>query len=147
MNLNASIPLAVNRSVLYTIDGDSALALIEQILYTQTRSSRAGDKETITKGKRFIDSKRSGQPIEPEVHEQAVNLLARQLDAFVDNLDLIRWMVDTDQPQLSDILEVADKDPNAFAEDTGMSPQLVRDCVSSNLLRQSWIDSMLLQVA
>ena len=147
MSLDASIPLALNRSALYTIDDATALALVEQILSRQTRSKRAGDKEAMTKGKRFVDAVKAGKAADPDEHEQAVNLLARQLDAFVHNLDIIRWMVDTDQPQLSDILDVADEDPTLFSEDTGMTPQLVRDCLSAGLLRQSWIDSILLQVA
>lgn len=147
MSLDASIPLAMNRSRLYTLDSETALTLIEQILRRQTRSNRAGHKETMAKGKRFVDASRAGTAVDPDEHEQALNFLALQLDAFVHNLDIIRWMVDTDQPQLSDILAVADEDPILFAEDTGMTPQLVRDCLSAGLLRQSWIDSILLQVA
>lgn len=147
MSLDASVPLAMNRSVLYTIDNETAAALVEQILSEQTRGRRAGEKEAMAKGKRFVDSVKANKAADSDDHEQAVNLLARQLDAFVHNLDIIRWMVDSDQPQLSDILDAADKDPAIFSEDTGMTPQLVRDCLSAGLLRQSWIDSVLLQVA
>jgi len=148
MSLDASIPLAMDRSALYTIDENIAMDLADQILYKKSRAKRAGQKETLEKGKRYIqDEKKVGEKVAPDEHEKAVNIITRQLDSFVHNLDVIRWMVDSDQPQLTDILIAGDENPELFAEDTGMTPSLVRDCLAIGLLRQSWIDSILLQVA
>ena len=112
----------------------------------RTGHIRAGEKEAGIKGKRYIqEAKKSGQS-EADLHEQSVNLIARQLDAFVHNLDIIRWMVDADQPQLSDILNEGDKSPEYFIESTGMTPSLVRDFLAAGLLRQAWVDAALLKV-
>ncbi len=146
MSLNASLPLTVNRSNLFTLDFESALSLADQIVSKKTRGSRAGEKEAGIKGKRYIqEAKKSGKS-EVDLHDQSVNLIARQLDAFVHNLDVIRWMVDADQPQLSDILNEGDKSPEYFIESTGMTPSLVRDFLSAGLLRQAWVDAALLKV-
>ena len=146
MSLNASLPLTINRSNLFTLDYDLALELADQIVKKVSRGSRAGEKEAGTKGKRYIQDSKKGSKAEGNEHEQAVNTIARQLDGFVHNLDLIRWMVDTDQPQLSDILAVGDTCVDYFVESVGMTPDLVREFLSAGLLRQSWIDAVLLKV-
>lgn len=147
MSLDSSIPLAVNRSVLYTISDDNALALVEQILTNMSRSNRAGDKASQVKGKRFIDAQRRGEKADTDDHQAAVSLLATQLDAFVHNLDIIRYWVPSTQPQLSDILNEADRAPEKFVEAVGVTPQFVRDAVDAKLLRRPWIDTILLTVA
>ena len=145
MSLNASLPLIVNRSKLYSLDMDVAFDLANQITKRLRRGSRAGEKEAGIKGKRYIDAgdvkqPGGGSPVDP------INLITRQLDGFVHNLDVIRWMVDADQPQLSDILNEGDKSPEYFIESTGMTPSLVRDFLAAGLLRQAWVDAALLKV-
>jgi len=146
MSLDSSIPLAVNRSVLFTISDDNAMALVEQILTKISRENRAGDKASQTKGKRFIDAQRKGEKADTDDHQAAVNLLAAQLDAFVHNLDMIRYWVPSAQPQLSDILTEADRAPDKFADATGVTPNFVRDALDAKLLRREWIDTILLTV-
>ena len=55
-------------------------------------------------------------------------------------------MVDTDQPQLNDILDYGDTCVDYFVESVGMTPSLVREFLAAGLLRQSWIDAVLLKV-
>jgi ribosomal protein L22 len=145
MSLDASIPLAVNRTAIYTIDDDDAIALLKQIINKQKRSTRAGAKEAITKGKRFINVTRSAS-MESNEREACLNTLLNQADAFVHNLDVIRYWVPSEQPQLSDILAEADKDPEYFAKATGVTSKFVRDAIDLGLIRQSWVDAILLQV-
>lgn len=148
MSLESSIPLAVNRSAIITLKEDTAYSIIDQILHECTRGSRVGEKSALQKGKRYIDQKRKGKATDhnSDSYEKALNTIAKQLDAWVHNLDIVRWMVDSDEPQLSDVLKEADRDPVSFEQDTGMSPTLVRLCLDAGLLRASWVDSILLQL-
>lgn len=146
MSLDASLPLTINRSSLLTLNDDVAIDFANQITKKVKRGSRAGEKEAGIKGKRYIQDAKKGRKSEVNDHEQAVNLIARQLDGFVHNLDLIRWMVDTDQPQLSDILDYGDTCVDYFVESVGMTPSLVREFLAAGLLRQSWVDAVLLKV-
>lgn len=146
MSLDASLPLTINRSNLFTLDNDVAIDLANQITKKVKRGARAGEKEAGIKGKRYIQDAKKGRKSEVNDHEQAVNLIARQLDGFVHNLDLIREMVDKDQPQLSDILKVGDDYIDYFVESVGITPDLVRQFLAAGLLRQSWVDAVLLKV-
>lgn len=146
MSLNASLPLTINRSNLFTLDCDVAIDLANQIIKKVNRGSRAGEKEAGIKGKRYIQDTKRGSKSDGDDYEKAANLIARQLDGFVHNLDLIRWMVDTDQPQLSDILDYGDTCVDYFVESVGMTPDLVREFLAAGLLRQSWVDAVLLKV-
>ena len=74
MSLDASLPLTINRSNLFTLDNDVAIDLADQIIKKVKRSSRAGEKEAGVKGKRYIQDTKKGSKSDGNDHEQAVNL-------------------------------------------------------------------------
>lgn len=150
MCLDSSISLSVNRSNLYTLDEKTAYSLADQCLKRSgAERRRQGLQERIQKGKRYI-TRETNPTGEGTKWLDPWNIVTRQLDHFVHNLEYISYFVDGEKPQLSEILEVAESDESCFKDFiqfAGMTPSTVRDCISAGLLRTSWVDSVLLQYA
>jgi hypothetical protein len=151
MKLNSVRALAVNRSRLFTLEGDVAIDLADEIIQAMNVANRAGRKDAYAaRGQRFIDprQRRDQEPIDPNRHQQAITRLNEQLNAFAQNLDLLVYFIDTDKPQLNGILTEAETDFEAtgdFIEITGVAPHTVRRFIEERLIDRKWADATLLR--
>ena len=147
MELSSVKRLAVSREKLTTIDPEIAISLVDQFDRKVRREMRAGVKEAGQKGKRFQDTPAPKAKAEANEAQKALNRLQEQLTAFVERVEFISYLVDTEEPSIDEILQAAELSGSAgaeFSELAGMSPRVVRDCFDLGLLSRQWVDGTIL---
>lgn len=146
MSLTASKALSVQRANVIELDEKDAEELVREILLKVNRSSRTGEKGSYSdKGKRYITTSR-GSNVSPVVNPRQV--LLAQLDGFVNNLEYARWFVDDDSVNLRKVLEAAEsskENTDYFITLSGMTPESVRKVIDLGLIKETWVDMVLLQ--
>ena len=147
MKLSSVKRLAVSREKLTTIDPDVAIDLVDQFAGKVQRAARAGVKDAGIKGKRFQDAPAKGTKADADEAQKAVNALQERLTAFVERVEFLSYLVDTETPSIGSILTAAESDADLgaeFVEFAGMGPDLVRTCFDLGLLDAVWVDGTIL---
>ena len=153
MKLDSARALVQNRSRIFTIEAEIAVALVSELVERKKFANRVGSKEAYApRGTRFADPRPTSEreAVEPDEHKRALKVLQEQIAAFSQNLDHLVFFVPDPEPQLSQILVAAEEDEISFGDFvsiTGMAPSTVRRLVDQTLIDQQMADLTLLKAA
>jgi hypothetical protein len=148
MRLNSVKRLAVSREKLTTLDPEIAKDMVSLINRDLRRDNRLGEKEAGQKGERFHDKiQRNAGDKTDENGAKAINTLLDMLTAFVERVEYVSYLVDTETPSISNILDIAESSDNIMDEFigvAGMTPNMVKQCFDRGLLSRNWVDGTIL---